>query len=60
MFKSSPEVAGCRYPDKAWPPNQMRYGIYLKGKLGNGEHLFLEAFKHKENNIHMIYIIIIM
>ena len=27
---------------------------------GNGEHLFLEAYKHKENNIHMICIIIIM
>ena len=25
----------------------------LRGKLGNGEHLFLEAYKHKENNIHM-------
>ena len=23
-------VRPCRYPDKAWPPNQMNYGIYLE------------------------------
>ena len=28
----------------------------LRGKLGNGEHLFLEAYKHKENNYsHDLY-----
>ena len=34
----------------------MRYGIYLGESWGNGEHLFLEAYKHKENNYsHDLY-----
>ena len=27
-----------------------------RGKLGNGEHLSLEAYKYKENNIYVIII----
>ena len=30
-----------------------------RGKLGKGERLSLEAYKYKENNIHVIIIIII-
>ena len=31
------------------------YAVY-RGKLGNGEHLSLEAYKYKENNIYVIII----
>ena len=56
MFKSSPEGAGCRYPDKAWPPKSDVLWDILMGKLGNGKHLFLEAYKYKENNYsHDLY-----
>ena len=56
--------AAQRYPVvatriKLGPKSDALWDI-LRGKLGNGEHLFLEAYKYKENNIHMIYIIIIM
>ena len=30
--------------------------IVYRGKLGNGEHLSLEAYKYKENNIYVIII----
>ena len=57
--ESSPEVAGCRTRITLGPKSDALWAI-LRGKLGNGEHIFLEANKHKENNIHMIYIIITM
>ena len=29
---------------------------FSRGKLGNGEHLSLEAYKYKENNIYVLII----
>ena len=58
--QKQPRGSQLSLPGQSLAPKSDALWDILKGKLGNGEHLFLEAYKDKENYIHMIYIIIIM
>ena len=37
-----------------WPFTAVRAILTIRGKLGNGEHLSLEAYKYKEYNIYVL------